>query len=91
MCEEDPMSVTDKLFNAEMRRECADPGSMEICGCGVSLGRSDTRGNMCRQHAQSYQCTAARRATLHTHPRLRRERRQRTRRPSMLKLFRITV
>lgn len=68
-----------KLSNTDMiRRECTDPGSKEICGCGVSLGQSDSRGNMCRQLVQSYQCTAAHRAMPRTHPRLqRREGRQR--------------
>lgn len=59
-----------------MRGECTDPGSKEICGCGVFLDQSDSRGNMCRQLVQSYQCTAARRATLHTHPHLQRERKE---------------
>lgn len=52
---------------------CTDPSSKEICGCGVFLGRSGSRGNTCRQLVQSYQCTAARRATLHTRPRLQGE------------------
>lgn len=47
-----------------------DPGSMEICGCGVFLGQSDIQDSMCRQLVQSYQCTAARKVTQHTHPHL---------------------
>lgn len=51
-----------------------DLDSKEICGCGVFLGRSDSRGNTCRQLVRSCRCTAAHRGMQHTHPRLWRER-----------------
>lgn len=49
------------------------PGSRAICGCGVFLGRSGSQGSRCTPPVQSYQCTAAHRATLHTCPRLQAE------------------
>lgn len=87
------MAIIDmivKVFNKGMRRWCTDPDSKEICGCGVFLGRSDNLDNMCRQLVQSYQCTAARRAMLHTHPRLQIEGEE-AESVRRLSIFRITV
>lgn len=60
-------------YTQQMRGKGTDPGSKGICGCGVFLCRSDSRGNRYRWLVQSYRCTAARRVKQHTRPHLQRQ------------------
>lgn len=58
------------FFTVGWKKEWTDPDSREICGYGACPGQSDSRGNTCRRLVRNYQCTAAHRETLHTHPHL---------------------